>query len=108
MIYLKMGDVTGGKSPGPSKLWIFLDEREDCVNWGNFGTYIAGYPGIPTSLQSRLPVCRGYPGMLPQSLGGFFIRRWSFRAAPVAGRAHHASHALPGGLVDGSYHLVPV
>jgi len=71
MIYLKMSDVTGGKSPGPSKLWIFLDEREDCVNWGNFATDMAGYPGIPTSLQSQYEFSEDMPGCYHDLAAGF-------------------------------------
>jgi len=29
--------------PGPAKIFIFLDEREDAINWGNFYTDMAGY-----------------------------------------------------------------
>jgi len=44
-IYAKMGDISGGKpSPGPSKLWVFLDMREDLINWGNYMAYMPGFP----------------------------------------------------------------
>ena len=71
MCYLKMGEVTGGKSPGPAKLWVFLDEREDCVSWGNFGTQMAGYPGIPTSLQSQYEFIQDLPGCYHNLAAGF-------------------------------------
>jgi prepilin-type N-terminal cleavage/methylation domain-containing protein/prepilin-type processing-associated H-X9-DG protein len=71
MCYLKMGEVTGGKSPGPAKLWIFLDKREDCVNWGNFGTVMAGYPGIPTSLQNAYTFHLDIPGCYHNRSAGF-------------------------------------
>ncbi|MCX6925634.1 MAG: prepilin-type N-terminal cleavage/methylation domain-containing protein, partial [Verrucomicrobia bacterium] len=71
MCYLKMGDVTGGKSPGPSKLFVFLDEREDCLNWSNFGTYMAGYPGIPTSLQAAYQFVEDVPGCYHNRAAGF-------------------------------------
>ncbi|MGO8675289.1 MAG: prepilin-type N-terminal cleavage/methylation domain-containing protein [Limisphaerales bacterium] len=48
MVYGRLTDISGGFSPGPSKTFVFLDEREDCVNWGNFGTSMAGYPNNPT------------------------------------------------------------
>jgi prepilin-type N-terminal cleavage/methylation domain-containing protein len=49
VIYSKLGDISGGlKSPGPAKLWIFLDQREDRINWGNFMTDMRGYPDMPT------------------------------------------------------------
>ena len=42
--YLKTTDLTPGRSPGPSKTFVFIDERQDVINWGNFGTDMAGYP----------------------------------------------------------------
>ena len=43
-IYTKLSDFAGGQpSPGPAKTWIFLDEREDIVNWGNFMVDMSGY-----------------------------------------------------------------
>ncbi len=30
--------------PGPTKIFVFLDEREDAINWGNFYTDMKGYP----------------------------------------------------------------
>jgi prepilin-type N-terminal cleavage/methylation domain-containing protein/prepilin-type processing-associated H-X9-DG protein len=53
-IYFKLGELTSlGSSPGPSKTFVFLDEREDCINWGNFMTDMQGYP------------CRLYPNGNP-------------------------------------------
>jgi prepilin-type N-terminal cleavage/methylation domain-containing protein/prepilin-type processing-associated H-X9-DG protein len=44
-IYFKLADLNGlGTSPGPSKTFVFLDEREDCINWGNFMTDMSGFP----------------------------------------------------------------
>jgi hypothetical protein len=42
-LYFKLSDISGGKSPGPVKTFLFLDEREDQINWGNFATDMAGY-----------------------------------------------------------------
>ncbi len=41
-IYMKTTDVIPIKSPGPSLTWVFLDERQDCINWGNYLTDMAG------------------------------------------------------------------
>jgi prepilin-type N-terminal cleavage/methylation domain-containing protein/prepilin-type processing-associated H-X9-DG protein len=71
MVYLKTGEVTGGKSPGPCKLWIFLDVREDCVSWGNWAIYMAGYPGTPTSLQSQYEFIQDLPGYYHNRSAGF-------------------------------------
>ena len=80
-IYTKMTDIAGGKpSPGPSKLWVFLDEREDIINWGNFMTYMGGYdPPSP----SGWGFTEDFPGMYHNLSCGFSfadghseIHRW--------------------------------
>jgi prepilin-type N-terminal cleavage/methylation domain-containing protein/prepilin-type processing-associated H-X9-DG protein len=42
--YKKTTDLTLGLSPGPANTFVFIDERQDVINWGNFGTDMAGYP----------------------------------------------------------------
>ena len=43
-LYLKFSEVVGGKpTPGPAKTWVFLDQREDSINWGNFYTRMDGF-----------------------------------------------------------------
>ena len=42
--YSKTTDLILGRSPGPSKTFVFIDERQDVINWGNFGTDMSGYP----------------------------------------------------------------
>jgi prepilin-type N-terminal cleavage/methylation domain-containing protein/prepilin-type processing-associated H-X9-DG protein len=52
-VYLKTGDFA---DPGPTRTWLFLDMREDSINWGNFMTMMYGYPDQPTDWQlSDLP-----------------------------------------------------
>ncbi len=44
MLYFKTTEIFGSRaSPGPSKTWIFLDQREDTINWGNFMTHMDGF-----------------------------------------------------------------
>jgi prepilin-type N-terminal cleavage/methylation domain-containing protein len=44
VIYLKMSEIVGGKpTPGPVKTFVFLDQREDSINWGNFLTRMEGF-----------------------------------------------------------------
>lgn len=43
-IYKKMGDVS---IPGPTMTWVFLDEREDSINDGEFCVGMNGYPDRP-------------------------------------------------------------
>ena len=45
-IFLKTTDLT---APGPAKTFVFLDERWDVINWGNFFTDMSGYPNQPAS-----------------------------------------------------------
>jgi prepilin-type processing-associated H-X9-DG protein len=44
-LYFKMGDLF---TPGPSKLFVFLDMRSDSIDIGNFATKMDGfYPNSP-------------------------------------------------------------
>lgn len=45
-IYMKQGELS---DPGPSKVFVFLDMREDSIDMGNFGTRMAGWPDQPMS-----------------------------------------------------------
>jgi prepilin-type N-terminal cleavage/methylation domain-containing protein len=57
-ICTKMSQLVGGKeSPGPTKTWVFLDQREDLINWGNFMTDMRGFPDKPElyGFQQDLP-----------------------------------------------------
>jgi len=40
ILYKKQSELA---IPGPVKIFVFLDEREDAINWGNFYTDMAGY-----------------------------------------------------------------
>ncbi len=74
-IYAKLTDIDN-----PSNIFVFLDMREDSVNWGNFMTYMAGYsPQDP--LQYGFD--GDYPGMYHYYACGFSfadghseIKRW--------------------------------
>jgi len=44
IIYLKQSDLA---VPGPSRIFVFLDMREDSIDMGNFGTRMAGFPDQP-------------------------------------------------------------
>ena len=43
-IHKKMGDLI---DPGPSRTWVFVDEREDSINDGEFCVGMFGYPDQP-------------------------------------------------------------
>jgi prepilin-type N-terminal cleavage/methylation domain-containing protein/prepilin-type processing-associated H-X9-DG protein len=43
-IFLKLAQINGTKgTPGPVKTFVFLDQREDSINWGNFFTRMDGF-----------------------------------------------------------------
>jgi len=47
-VYMKTTDLTVPASPGPVDTWVFIDERQDCINWGNYMTDMAGdSPNVP-------------------------------------------------------------
>ncbi len=45
-IFLKTTDLT---APGPANTFVFLDQRPDSINWGNFMTDMTGYPSQPSA-----------------------------------------------------------
>jgi prepilin-type N-terminal cleavage/methylation domain-containing protein/prepilin-type processing-associated H-X9-DG protein len=42
-VLFKTTELSDPNSPGASKTFLFLDEREDVINWGNFMTDMRGY-----------------------------------------------------------------
>jgi prepilin-type N-terminal cleavage/methylation domain-containing protein/prepilin-type processing-associated H-X9-DG protein len=43
-IFHKLSQIAGGRgTPGPVKTFVFLDQREDSINWGNFFTRMDGF-----------------------------------------------------------------
>jgi len=42
-----MSQITAASGLGPSRCWLFLDQREDRVNWGNYMVDMSGYPSNP-------------------------------------------------------------
>ena len=75
-LYLKYGQLS---RPGPDKIYVFLDEREDAINWGNAIIDMSGYsPNNPAAYQ-WLDMPAAYHG----NAGGFSfadghseIHRW--------------------------------
>jgi hypothetical protein len=77
-VYPKLTMISG-VSP-PSKIFVFLDMREDRVNWSNFMTDMTGY--LPPNPQSY-SFTSDMPGMYHNLAGGFSfadghseIKRW--------------------------------
>jgi prepilin-type N-terminal cleavage/methylation domain-containing protein/prepilin-type processing-associated H-X9-DG protein len=82
-VYTKYGQLS---RPGPDRIFVFVDEREDAINWGNFLTDMTGYsPNAPAARQF-LDIPAAYHG----NAGGFSfcdghseIHRW------IDGRTSH-------------------
>ena len=64
-----MSQVVGSRI-GAVNAFVFLDFREDAINWGNFMTHTAGYDPVnpqPTSYKFTTD----YPGFYHHLVGGF-------------------------------------
>jgi prepilin-type N-terminal cleavage/methylation domain-containing protein/prepilin-type processing-associated H-X9-DG protein len=79
-LFFKATALSSPNGPGPTKTFLFLDEREDVVNWGGFSTDMAGYsPASP----ARYAFYEDLPGMYHNRACGFSfcdghseIKRW--------------------------------
>jgi prepilin-type N-terminal cleavage/methylation domain-containing protein len=75
-LYLKFADL---QRPGSDKIFVFIDEREDAINWGNFLHDMTGYsPNAPGSWQwLDLPgAYHGNAGGLSYADGHSETHRW--------------------------------
>jgi prepilin-type N-terminal cleavage/methylation domain-containing protein len=83
MIYSKLSKIKS-----PAKIFVFLDMREDRVNWSNFMTIMSGYPNNPSQYQLG-----DLPGMYHAQACGFSfadghseIKKWrDSRTTPPLG-----------------------
>ncbi len=67
-IYTKTTDLIPCQSHGPCDTWVFVDERQDCINWGNFGTDMTGdEPNDPDVYEFNADM----PGMYHNRAAGF-------------------------------------
>jgi prepilin-type N-terminal cleavage/methylation domain-containing protein/prepilin-type processing-associated H-X9-DG protein len=99
LLYLKYSQLA---NPGPVKVFVFIDEREDAINWGNFGTDMTGYqPLAPASYNwADLPASyHGKAGGLSFADGHAEIHRWRDpRTMPpliIGGLTFDGSTAIP-------------
>ena len=79
-LYKKFSDLS---VPGPTKIFVFLDEREDAINWGNFYTEMKGYPTRTIPANPAAYQLADMPGAYHNKACGFSfadghaeIKRW--------------------------------
>ena len=58
-IYRKFSDLI---KPGSDKVFLFIDEREDAINWGNFLHDMSGYSPYNPNLYNWLDLPASYHG----------------------------------------------
>ena len=76
LLYLKYSQLA---KPGPVKVFVFIDEREDAINWGNFLTDMTGYQPLSPASYNWLDLPASYhnkAGGLSFADGHAEIHRW--------------------------------
>jgi prepilin-type N-terminal cleavage/methylation domain-containing protein/prepilin-type processing-associated H-X9-DG protein len=99
-VYLKTTDLTISASPGPSQTWVFVDERQDCINWGN---YLADMDGDAPSEPSAYQFDEDMPGMYHDKAAGYAftdghaeIHHWlDYRTTPPLQNPPEGGPAVP-------------
>jgi prepilin-type N-terminal cleavage/methylation domain-containing protein/prepilin-type processing-associated H-X9-DG protein len=105
-IYMKTTDLISSDSYGPVNTFVFVDERQDCINWGNFATDMAG--DVPNNPQ-LYEFDQDMPGMYHNLSAGFAfadghstIQHWLDRkTTPPLYTVSEGSPADPPRLVAG-------
>ena len=73
-IFTKLSDLNGAKpSPGPVKTWVFLDMREDLINWCNYMAYMPGFPknNLSPATPTEYAFSQDMPGIYHHLACGF-------------------------------------
>jgi prepilin-type N-terminal cleavage/methylation domain-containing protein/prepilin-type processing-associated H-X9-DG protein len=86
-VYMKTTDLIPVQSPGPSDTWVFVDERQDCINTGN---YMADMDGDAPYEPGLFQFDEDMPGMYHDKSAGYAfadghasIQHWlDFRTTP--------------------------
>jgi prepilin-type N-terminal cleavage/methylation domain-containing protein len=110
-IYLKTTDLIPSQSPGPSMTWVFIDERQDCINWGNYMTQMAGdspsNPGAYQFYQDMPAFYHNGCGCLAFADGHSELHRWlDHRTTPALDLALGISPNAPSPPATSAY-VVP-
>ncbi len=79
-MYFKLTDISRNGTPTPSKTFLFLDEREDIINWGNYLTDMDGFSPLAPTLYAFRQDLPGFYHHLAAGLsfcdGHSEIHRW--------------------------------
>ncbi len=68
-VFLKMSQISAGRgSPGPLKTFVFLDQREDSINWGNYYTQMEGFD---PRAENQYKFGQDWPGAYHKQAAGF-------------------------------------
>ncbi|HOX55724.1 MAG TPA: prepilin-type N-terminal cleavage/methylation domain-containing protein [Candidatus Paceibacterota bacterium] len=59
LLYLKYGHLS---KPGPDKISLFIDQREDAINWGNYIQDMSGYSPYAPASHKWLDIPGSYHG----------------------------------------------
>jgi prepilin-type N-terminal cleavage/methylation domain-containing protein/prepilin-type processing-associated H-X9-DG protein len=59
LLYLKYGELS---RPGPDRISLFIDQREDAINWGNYIQDMSGYSPYNPALHRWLDIPGSYHG----------------------------------------------
>jgi prepilin-type N-terminal cleavage/methylation domain-containing protein/prepilin-type processing-associated H-X9-DG protein len=97
-IYHKTTDFV---APGPSKTFVFLDEREDSINDGMFVVDMSGYPNSPLWLVDSPASYHGGAGGLSFADGHSELKRWRSKFVlekPLRGQARPYPTSDPGNV----------
>jgi len=68
MIYQKSSQFTASLGP-PDKIFLFLDERQDCINWGNYMVDMKGYANPHNEAMYEFQ--QDFPGAYHNRAAGF-------------------------------------
>ncbi len=68
-LFTKMSQIIGGRgTPGAVKTFVFLDQREDSINWGNFYTQMEGFD---PRQENQYKFGQDWPGAYHKRAAGF-------------------------------------
>ncbi len=96
-IYRKFSDII---DPGPSKTFVFLDEREDSINDGMFVVDMTGFESRPTSLVDAPASYHGGAGGFSFADGHSETKRWRstyILVPPKPNQQRDYPYSIPGG-----------